>query len=687
MRHSKSSRLAALAVVPLLAAGAAITASVPAWAAGCQASLGGSCGPYLYSGIPMSNGYDTYVVPQDVGANSGTTATANVTDPGNWNTVANATPYGYGGVQIFADVQQLTNDWNGSGWGSGSSDTPLSALSALSISYSESMGTRDSNTSAEFAPDIWTSEYPNDVMFWADTQGRCNSGAYGGTVLGTATFDGQTWTVNRYGGAGAEIIFVLDSDPNTPNSCAQQTSGAIDIKAGFNWLISNGYLPSATFTQMNTGWEITSAANETFTMSSYSINATVGSGQQAPAVTTNAATSVASSGATLNGSVNPEGAATTYQFDYGTTTSYGSSVPSPAGSAGSGTTAVNENASLTGLSPSTTYHYRIEATNSAGTTYGADQQFTTSAAAQAPAVVTSAASGITSSGATLNGTVNPEGQATTWQYQYGTTTAYGSAAPASPGSAGSGTSAVSEPQAVTGLSPSTTYHYRLTATNATGTTNGSDQQFTTASPGITVTASVTHPWDSVVEKVYVITGGTTGGAVTGAVAYGTPAFSLTPVSGSSRLLSEVLNSSDGTAVTPVSGVTTDASGTTPGFGEPWQAGHYTGTVTAGHAVTLGGTDSNHWNAYAGYEVKPSAAGVTPAIDASTPAVAVGSSSSAVTGSFSPPAGSLLVAFVETDGTAAQAVTVSGGGLTWTQRGTTHSAGYEGTTAVFTATAG
>jgi hypothetical protein len=102
---------------------------------------------------------------------------------------------------------------------------------------------------------------------------------------------------------------------------------------------------------------------------------------------------------------------------------------------------------------------------------------------QPPAVTTTAATGLTSTGATLNGTVNPEGAATTYQFQYGPTTAYGSVAPASPGSAGSGSTAVAESAAVTGLNASTTYHYRLTATNSAGTTDGADQQLTTTSGG------------------------------------------------------------------------------------------------------------------------------------------------------------------------------------------------------------
>lgn len=101
----------------------------------------------------------------------------------------------------------------------------------------------------------------------------------------------------------------------------------------------------------------------------------------------------------------------------------------------------------------------------------------------APVATTNAASGITASAATLNGSVNPEGASTTYQFEYGTTTAYGSFAPASPASAGSGTSAVSESAALSGLAAGTTYHYRIDAANAAGTAHGSDQAFTTTTSG------------------------------------------------------------------------------------------------------------------------------------------------------------------------------------------------------------
>jgi hypothetical protein len=101
--------------------------------------------------------------------------------------------------------------------------------------------------------------------------------------------------------------------------------------------------------------------------------------QLAPEAVTGAASGVGQSTATLGGTVNPEGAETTCLFEYGTSTSYGSSVPCSA-AAGSGSSAVAVGASLSGLAAGTTYHFRVVATNSGGTMSGADATFTTTAA-------------------------------------------------------------------------------------------------------------------------------------------------------------------------------------------------------------------------------------------------------------------------------------------------------------------
>lgn len=99
--------------------------------------------------------------------------------------------------------------------------------------------------------------------------------------------------------------------------------------------------------------------------------------------------------------------------------------------------------------------------------------------APTPRSGTEAATAVGGSQATLNGTVNPEGLPTSYRFEYGTTTSYGSSAPASPAPAGSGTSDVAVAEGLTGLEPGTTYHYRLVATNAEGTGYGEDRTFTT----------------------------------------------------------------------------------------------------------------------------------------------------------------------------------------------------------------
>ncbi len=212
-----------------------------------------------------------------------------------------------------------------------------------------------------------------------------------------------------------------------------------------------------------------------------------------PSVTTNTATNVSSTSATLNGNVNPNGLSTTVRFEYGTTVGYGSAItatPSPV----SGASAVSVSAALTGLSPNTLYHYRVVGTNSAGTATGANQTFTTSAAGSAPTVITNTVTNVSINSATLNGMVTPNGLSTTVKFQYGLTTSYGSDITAAP-SPVTGNTAVSVSAGLTGLAPNTLYHYRITGTNSAGTTNGADQTFTTSSvdqsaPQMTHTAVV-----------------------------------------------------------------------------------------------------------------------------------------------------------------------------------------------------
>src|SRR5437764_9873362 len=87
-------------------------------------------------------------------------------------------------------------------------------------------------------------------------------------------------------------------------------------------------------------------------------------GAAAPTVSTESARDVTSTTATFAGRVNPNGDATNYAFDWGTTTAYGQQTASTSAGAGSATKTVT--AAVSGLTPGTTYHYRITATNSTG---------------------------------------------------------------------------------------------------------------------------------------------------------------------------------------------------------------------------------------------------------------------------------------------------------------------------------
>ncbi|MFZ5880906.1 MAG: choice-of-anchor Q domain-containing protein [Chloroflexota bacterium] len=96
-----------------------------------------------------------------------------------------------------------------------------------------------------------------------------------------------------------------------------------------------------------------------------------------PIASTETASSITISGATLNGMVNANGDSTTVTFEYGLDTSYGNTVTADQSPLTDSTyTAVS--AAITGLTPTTAYHFRVKAVNSTGTTYGRDQILITS---------------------------------------------------------------------------------------------------------------------------------------------------------------------------------------------------------------------------------------------------------------------------------------------------------------------
>jgi phosphodiesterase/alkaline phosphatase D-like protein len=196
-------------------------------------------------------------------------------------------------------------------------------------------------------------------------------------------------------------------------------------------------------------------------------------------ISTDPATDVSQTEATLHGSFDPKGDDTHYFFEWGTDTSYGNKTSDPAEDAGS--TAGNFPAEFTleGLMSFTTYHYRVVASNSAGTSYGLDRTFMTEPPLL-PTVGPTTVTDLASSGATLWTDITPGYGDTVYLFEYGPTPEYGSATPLSE-SVGSDDSPHTVSTALTGLAPGTTYYARAVATNFGGTTHGTPTTFTTPS--------------------------------------------------------------------------------------------------------------------------------------------------------------------------------------------------------------
>jgi hypothetical protein len=188
--------------------------------------------------------------------------------------------------------------------------------------------------------------------------------------------------------------------------------------------------------------------------------------------------------ATVNANNFPTGfsGTTSYYFEYGTTTAYGTTTLSATlcgGFLGGGPCGGSDRpvaAQLTGLEPSTTYHFRVVADNgTGGPQQGVDQAFVTAPAAGA------GASGVTTRRATLTGTIDPHGVATSYHFNYGTTSSYGSSTPELDGGSGDVERLVS--REIQGLLADTTYHVQVVATSADGVVRaGGDGLFRTAQP-------------------------------------------------------------------------------------------------------------------------------------------------------------------------------------------------------------
>jgi hypothetical protein len=216
-----------------------------------------------------------------------------------------------------------------------------------------------------------------------------------------------------------------------------------------------------------------------------------------PAVSSGGASSVTLTGATISGTVNPGAAGqpaqdeTTYYFQYGPTTIYGQgesyAEQTPVGQGGEGVGAKEETASLTGLEPGTTYHYRIVASNdNAGApqvVYGEDKTFTT--VAKSPILGGVSVSGITETSASIATTIDGQGLATSYELWYGTTPGELELSVAGNATAAGSFGAQPLQLNLDTLEPGAVYYYKFVVASPDGTVESPEASFTMV-PGPTV---------------------------------------------------------------------------------------------------------------------------------------------------------------------------------------------------------
>jgi NHL repeat/WD40-like Beta Propeller Repeat len=232
-----------------------------------------------------------------------------------------------------------------------------------------------------------------------------------------------------------------------------------------------------------TAYAVATAANELVAFNALTV----------PDVDTEAATSLTPTSATLNGNVNPEGIAVSdCHFEYGESTSYGKLAPcSPAPGEGEEPVAVSANIALS----SSITHFRLVASNKNGSSHGIDRQLR----APGPGLHGASVTEVTSESATFHATIDPNSAPTSYFFQYGTSSAYGESVPVPPVFLGEGSGdQQSEPEPVSHLLASTTYHYRVVAISETSPGHseqfpGPDQTFITNASANATSASAALP--------------------------------------------------------------------------------------------------------------------------------------------------------------------------------------------------
>jgi len=407
------------------------------------------------------------VTTQAVSSITATTATGN----GNIASLGVPNPTAYGVCwSTTSGAETATGNYvnNGSASGAGAFTASITGLAGNTTYYVKAYATNTAGTS-----------YGSEVIFTTlPVAPTVTTQAVSSITATTATGNGTITSLGVPNPTAYGVCWNTGGTPTTSDSKADNGTASA----------TGAFTASIIGLTANTTYHVRAYATNT-AGTSYGTEVTFTTSGIAPTVTTQAVSSITATTATGNGTITSLGVPnpTAYGVCWntgGTPTTSDSKADNGAASATGAFTA-----SITGLNANTTYHVRAYATNTAGTSYGTEVTFTTSAIA--PTVTTQAVSSITATTATGNGNItslgvpNPTAYGVCWSTTSGAETATGNYV-----NNGSASGAGAFTASITGLNANTTYHVRAFATNTAGTSYGNEVSFTTSiSTGLDVAST------------------------------------------------------------------------------------------------------------------------------------------------------------------------------------------------------
>lgn len=345
-------------------------------------------------------------------------------------------------------------------------DTPNSGINVPLYSY----GT-DTNNNAIIGYFFYN---PTDTS----VNGRSFGNSFGGSTSGLGyniplPFNGSAWHNYAFTYDGIIIKHYFDGNLVSSNPYSLMNTSGNQFNVG-NYISNN---------PISAGWyddlQIYNVALTDVQMNQiYSNNAV--SPVTIPSISSVSSSNITSNSATVNCDFYTNGATTTTALYYGTSSTALNLLAGSSGSTNHSVSVSNRSFSLSGLQPSTTYYYKVNAFNSFGNVDSTIMSFTTSAAVGSlPTISTVGSSNITSNSATVNCSFFTNGSATTTTIYYGTSSTALTLLAGSAGTTSHSASISNRSFALNGLLPNTVYYYKINASNSSGNVDSSVMSFIT----------------------------------------------------------------------------------------------------------------------------------------------------------------------------------------------------------------